>query len=145
MTLTEPQILKNYLSNTGVTQGELAERLGMSRQNLLYHLSKDKFTPAFKEKLKEIGIEWEPSPFVNTVNENKNQGYGRQMPLNKTQMDVLLTSNTASLYALTEMLSEVLSIVGNRPLPEVREQANRLTKWKVQALEKILEDILNLS
>jgi hypothetical protein len=54
--LKDAQILRNYLSNHQITQGDLAEKLKMTRQNLVYHLSKDKFTTDFKDKLQEIGI-----------------------------------------------------------------------------------------
>lgn len=49
----EGEILKNRLKGTGKKMPEIALILGMTRQNLNYHLRKDKLDNDFKRLLKE--------------------------------------------------------------------------------------------
>ena len=103
--LKDPQILRNYLRNNRITQTELADKLGMSRQNLVFHLSKDKFTSDFIDRLQGAGIDLSKDKFKSTVNDLVNQGHTPTIPILSTdQGNVLLMSINAASYAAIELL-----------------------------------------
>lgn len=52
----EGDILRNYIRKSGVTQEEFAQKLSMTRQNLGYHMRKNKLDGDFKELLQKHGI-----------------------------------------------------------------------------------------
>lgn len=55
MAENEGEILRNKLKGTGKTMPEIARVLGMTRQNLNYHLRKDILEDDFKRLLNEKG------------------------------------------------------------------------------------------
>ena len=53
----EGEILRKYIRSSGKTQEEFAELLSMTRQNLGYHMRKDKLDRDFLNLLKSKGID----------------------------------------------------------------------------------------
>lgn len=60
--------LRKLIRRSGLTQEDFASKLGMTIQNLSYHMRKRELTDDFKRLLKEKGI----LPFSKTENETEN-------------------------------------------------------------------------
>lgn len=69
----EGERLKNYIKGLGLEMNQLAKSLNMSRQNLNYHLRKEKLDNDFVNKVENVLIKygWKNIPFVKSsiVNE----------------------------------------------------------------------------
>lgn len=140
--LKDAQILKNYLRNNGITQGQLADKLGMSRQNLVFHLAKDKFSLDFTERLRGIGIDLSNDKFTQITADLRQQPHTNAAPvLNRDQESVLLMAINSSTYANTELLCRALAILEKRPLDEIKKEATELTRERARRVEQVLDQL----
>lgn len=143
--LKDAQILKNYLRNNGITQGQLADKLGMTRQNLVFHLSKDRFSLDFSERLRQIGIDLSSDKYEAAKSTYINQGFSPSIPaINSDQGNTLLLAINSATYANTELLCEVLAAITKVPIAEVRAKANRLTHEKMRLVEQVLDRLIEV-
>jgi len=144
--LKDPQILRNYLKNNSITQTELADKLGMTRQNLVFHLSKDSFTTDFIERLRGIGIDLSIDKF-NSIREGYiQQGHTPNAPtMGQDQANTLLIAINSATYANTELLCELVSKATGEPIQVVRARANQLTRAKLRTVEQLLDRLIPVS
>lgn len=111
----------------------------------------ESFVNKFNEYYKQYGVQIEDSSrnvvanFRETKATYEQNGYSPTTPkLNPDQTNSMLMANSSVGYATLELVCRALSKLEDRPLDEIRAEANRLTHDKMSTFELLLKEMISL-
>jgi len=147
------EILKLYSDHKNINVTRMGRDLEVNRTALYSLFKSEKFKEKTYLKVMEVYPDFEE--FTQSLQRNnfntikstyESKGYNKMLPPTNTpaQTDSLIMASSSVAYASLEMICRAVAILEDRPLDEVRKEANQLTHDKMSTFEILLKEMISL-
>lgn len=148
--LLTPELIRKGRQRKGLTQQAVADAIGVTLKSYQYYESGDR-NPKHDKVIKLMGLldigtnvgesQDRIKAFRKAVSKYEEKGYGIPPPLTPNQIRVATSLNSSFLFAISEMVSRLVSNAENRPFADVRDELEKLMRLGANSFEDVISEV----